>query len=135
MMIVLDSLKNDNPSLRRVSETWMRCSLKSYMRWAVLQLQMRAASYFCDRILDPILFDLLDPSVRWIPTRNQLRGKELQGFVYERPFDLRYLNHILEVLLSVVRFGGQGFVKAARGNLVRRSPHDGLIKRIESGNP
>jgi hypothetical protein len=32
MMIVLDSLKSDNPSLRRVGETWMRCNLKSYIR-------------------------------------------------------------------------------------------------------
>ncbi|EEB87119.1 hypothetical protein MPER_15660, partial [Moniliophthora perniciosa FA553] len=32
MMIVLDALKNDDPSLRRVGETWMRCNLKSYIR-------------------------------------------------------------------------------------------------------
>jgi hypothetical protein len=32
MMIVLDTLKNESPNLRRVSETWMRCSLKSYLR-------------------------------------------------------------------------------------------------------
>lgn len=33
MMIVLDTLKSDDPSLRRVGETWMRCSLKSYLRY------------------------------------------------------------------------------------------------------
>lgn len=32
MMIVLDTLKSDDPSLRRIGETWMRCSLKSYLR-------------------------------------------------------------------------------------------------------
>lgn len=32
MMIVLETLKNDDPGLRRISETWMRCSLKSYLR-------------------------------------------------------------------------------------------------------
>lgn len=32
IMIVLDTLKSENPSLRRVGETWMRCSLKSYIR-------------------------------------------------------------------------------------------------------
>lgn len=32
MMIVLDTLKNEDPSLRRMGETWMRCSLKSYLR-------------------------------------------------------------------------------------------------------
>jgi hypothetical protein len=84
-------------------------------------------------VLDPILYDLLDPSVCWIPTTNQVRGKELQGFVYDRPFDQRYLNHLLEVLLSIVRFGGQGFAKAAKTTSFRRSSHTDLIKRIESG--
>jgi hypothetical protein len=32
MMIVLDTLKNEEPHLRRIGETWMRCSLKSYLR-------------------------------------------------------------------------------------------------------
>lgn len=32
MMIVLDTLRSDDPNLRRVGETWMRCSLKSYLR-------------------------------------------------------------------------------------------------------
>lgn len=32
MMIVLDTLRSDDPGLRRVGETWMRCSLKSYLR-------------------------------------------------------------------------------------------------------
>lgn len=34
MMIVLDTLKSDDPSLRRIGETWMRCSLKSYLRYS-----------------------------------------------------------------------------------------------------
>lgn len=32
MMIVLDGLSNDDPNVRRIGETWMRCSLKSYQR-------------------------------------------------------------------------------------------------------
>jgi len=32
LMIVLDSLKHDDSSLRRVGETWMRCNLRSYIR-------------------------------------------------------------------------------------------------------
>ena len=132
MMIVLDALKNDDPSLRRVSETWMRCSLKSYLR-CVLSTRLYDWCLTSYRVLDPILYDLLDPSVRWVPTTIQVRGKDLQGFLYERPFDQRYLNHLLEVLLSIIRFGGQGFAKAARSTPVRRSPHNGLVKRIESG--
>ncbi|KAJ7116821.1 Dopey, N-terminal-domain-containing protein [Mycena crocata] len=116
MMIVLDTLKNDDPCLRRIGETWMRCSLKSYLR-----------------VLDPILFDLLGPSIRRIPNTAKVRGKELQGFLYERPFDQRYTNHLLEMLLSIIRFGGQGFAKTARSTSIKRSHHTGLIQRVESG--
>jgi hypothetical protein len=34
MMIILDTLKSDEPNRRRIGETWMRCSLKSYLRLA-----------------------------------------------------------------------------------------------------
>ncbi|KAK0199079.1 Dopey, N-terminal-domain-containing protein [Armillaria mellea] len=116
MMIVLDTLKNDEPSLRRIGETWMRCSLKSYLR-----------------VLDPIIFELLDPSIRRVPSTTKVRGKELQGFAYGRPFDQRYTQHLLEMLLSVIRFGGQGFAKTARNTSIKRSQHSGLVQRVQSG--
>ncbi|KAF7307364.1 Dopey-N domain-containing protein [Mycena indigotica] len=116
MMIVLDTLKNDDPALRRIGETWMRCSLKSYLR-----------------VLDPILFDLLDPGIRRLPTTTKVKGKELQGFFYERPFDQRYVNHLLDMLLGITRFGGQGFAKTTRSTPIKRSHHSGLIQRVESG--
>ncbi|KAJ7070662.1 Dopey, N-terminal-domain-containing protein [Mycena amicta] len=116
MMIVLDTLKNDDPALRRIGETWMRCSLKSYLR-----------------VLDPILFDLLDPGIRRQPTATKVKGKELQGFLYERSFDQRCVNHLLDMLLSIIRFGGQGFAKTTRSTSIKRSHHSGLIQRVESG--
>ncbi|KAG6817586.1 hypothetical protein H0H87_006963 [Tephrocybe sp. NHM501043] len=116
MMIVLDTLKSEDPSRRRIGETWMRCSLKSYLR-----------------VLDPILYELLDPSVRRIPSAVKVHGRELQVFFYERPFDQRYTNHLLDLLLSIIRFGGQGFAKTARSTPIRRSHHTGLVQRVESG--
>ncbi|KAJ7204429.1 Dopey, N-terminal-domain-containing protein [Mycena pura] len=116
MMVVLDTLKSDDPCLRRIGETWMRCSLKSYLR-----------------VLDPILFDLLDPGIRRIPNTTKVKGKELQGFVYERPFDQRYINYLLDILLSIIRFGGQGFAKTARSTSIKRTHHTGLVQRVESG--
>ena len=32
MMITLDTLRSDDAVIRRIGETWMRCSLKSYLR-------------------------------------------------------------------------------------------------------
>ncbi|KAG1754714.1 Dopey, N-terminal-domain-containing protein [Suillus paluster] len=108
LMIVLETLKHDDPSLRRVGETWMRCNLRSYIR-----------------VLEPILRDLLDPSIRRIP-------KEIGGYVYEKSFDQRYVAHLLEILLSIVQFGGQGFSKSARGTFFRRSFDHVLLQRLSS---
>ncbi|KAI0307632.1 Dopey, N-terminal-domain-containing protein [Multifurca ochricompacta] len=115
LMIILDTLKNDDPNLRRIGETWMRCNLRSYLR-----------------ALDPILHDLLDPAVKRVISITEINGRQLQGFSYERPFDQTYVNHLLETLLSVVKFGGQGFGKTARASLVRKSYHAELVERIRS---
>lgn len=84
-------------------------------------------------MLDPIIFELLDPSIRRVPSTTKVRGKELQGFAYGRPFDQRYTQHLLEMLLSVIRFGGQGFAKTARNTSIKRSQHSGLVQRVQSG--
>ncbi|KAG2044595.1 Dopey, N-terminal-domain-containing protein [Suillus americanus] len=113
LMIVLETLKHDDPSLRRVGETWMRCNLRSYIR-----------------VLEPILRDLLDPSIRRISRVSRVSGKEIRGFVYEKSFDQRYVAHLLEILLSIVQFGGQGFSKSARGTFLRRSYDHVLLHRL-----
>lgn len=84
-------------------------------------------------MLDPILYDLLDPSVKWIPSVTKINGKQLQNFSYENTFDQSYVNHLLETLLSVVKFGGQGFGKTARMSSVRKSHSTELVERILSG--
>ncbi|KAI9513117.1 Dopey, N-terminal-domain-containing protein [Russula earlei] len=116
LMIILETLKNDDPGLRRIGETWMRRSLRSYLR-----------------VLDPILYDLLDPSVKRTPSVTKINGKQLQSFSYERSFDQTYVNHLIETLLSVVKFGGQGFGRIARMSLVRKSYSSDLVERILSG--
>lgn len=83
-------------------------------------------------ILDPIFYDMLDPSVLHTPTIFKIRGREIAGFFYERPFDQRLINHLLEILLSIVTFGGQGFVKATRASAVKRSFHQGLVQRVNN---
>ena len=84
-------------------------------------------------MLDPILYDLFDPCIRYSPSTTELKGKQLQGFVYDRPFDQHYVNYLLETLLSVVKFGGQGFCKVARGTPVNRSMYNSLLQRLQAG--
>jgi hypothetical protein len=134
LMIILDTLKSDDPGLRRIGETWMRCSLRSYLRYALPLFDLRSSDLSsCSSVLDPILYDLLDPSVKRIPSVTRVNGKQLQSFSYERPFDHTYVNHLLETLLSVVKFGGQGFGKIARTSSVRKSHSSELVERIISG--
>lgn len=117
MMIILDTLRSDDPILRRVGETWMRCSLKSYLR-----------------VLDPILFDLYDPTIRISISTTEVNGKQLQGFSYNRPFDQHLINHQLETLLYVIKFGGQGFSKVTRTNALNRSPYGHMLQRLRSAS-
>lgn len=116
LMIVLDMLNSEDPSLRRTGESWMRCNLKSYLR-----------------VLDPIMYELLDPSVRRLSTVFMINEREIPGFLYERPFDQRYSKHLLDLLLAVVRFGGQGLAKTAKNTSVKKSHHPGLAERVFEG--
>lgn len=70
--------------------------------------------------------------MRRVPSVTNLDGKEILDFSYERPFDQSYVNYLLETLLSVVRFGGQGFNKTIRSNEIRRSPHPGMLERLDA---
>jgi hypothetical protein len=134
LMIILDALKNDDPGLRRIGETWMRCSLRSYLRYSAPFSHLPSSDLsYRSSVLDPILYDLLDPSMKRIPSVTKINGKELQNFSYERSFDQTYVNHLLETLLSVVKFGGQGFGKTARMSSVRRSHSSELVERILFG--
>lgn len=47
--------------------------------------------------------------------------------------DQRYIHHVLNVLFSVVKFGGQGFSKIARTTPIGRGTHTGLQTRLEDG--
>ena len=91
----------------------------------------RSGSY---RILEPLLYDLLDPKIRRKPTVVKIRGKEIRGYIYEQKFDQRYLHHLLEILHSIVQFGGQGFAKTARSAPIKRIQYQPLVQRMETGN-
>ncbi len=82
-----------------------------------------------DRVLDPLLYDLCDPTVLRTQASLQLNGRQVQGFSYLKPFDQRYVVHVLGVLLSVVKFGGQGFTKITHSTPISRSIFSGLIDR------
>ncbi|KAI5120784.1 hypothetical protein M0805_002411 [Coniferiporia weirii] len=117
MLIVLDTLKCDDPVMRRVGETWMRCNLKSY-----------------PRVLDPILVDLLDPAIRLSKSPIAVGGRDFQGLVYDRPFDQHRIAYLLDMLVHVARFGGHTFSRIATSTLVARSSCPEFVSRaVQSG--
>lgn len=79
------------------------------------------------------MYDLFEPSVRRSPATTEVHGRQLQGFSYDHSYDQRYTNHILETLMSVVKFGGQGFSKIARTTLLNRTPYVALLQRLQAG--
>jgi hypothetical protein len=117
MFIVLDALQDDDLANRRAAEAWMRCCLKSYLR-----------------IIDPILLILLDPAIMRQATSVQVSGVSVEVYHYLKPFDQAKVQHVLENLLSVARFGGQGFTRVAKGSVTRQTPDEALRKRMEAGN-
>ena len=85
------------------------------------------------RVLDPILFDLHDPQIRRLRSNEEHNGRSIQAFRYEKSFDQRYTSHLLDNLLSIVKFGGQGFGKIARSTAINRTSHVALLERIQMG--
>jgi len=63
----------------------------------------------------------------------KIRGKEIRGYIYEQKFDQRYVHHLLEILHSIVQFGGQGFAKTARNAPIERIQYQPLVQRIKAG--
>ncbi|GAA5887198.1 hypothetical protein JCM6882_002446 [Rhodosporidiobolus microsporus] len=113
MFTTLDSLKSDDLSTRRAAEAWMRCSLKSYIR-----------------ILDPLLFSLLDPTVQLRDNLGKVGDVRVPTLVYERAFDQSRIHHVLDNLLALARFGGQGFIRIAKGSFLKHTFDPSLRERV-----
>lgn len=112
MLIVLDSLKDDNLVNRRCGEAWMRCSLKSYLR-----------------ILDPLFITLISSEIKRSPTTITLRDRTFSIFHYTHPFNQAAVNHALECVLTLARFGGHGFTRIAKTCYMKHS-HDPTLRKL-----
>lgn len=64
-------------------------------------------------MLDPLLTDLLDPRIRFDSIKLQVDGLDATGYQYSQPFNDRTVEHSLECILSLAKFGGQGFARIA----------------------
>ncbi|GAA5936298.1 Dop1p [Sporobolomyces koalae] len=115
MFHMLDSLKSEELSTRRAAEAWMRCSLKSYIR-----------------ILDPLLFSLLDPTIVFESSLIKVSDTRIPILRYPRPFDQRLVQHVLDNVLALARFGGQGFIRIAKSSWLKHTLDPALRERVMS---
>lgn len=84
-------------------------------------------------ILDPLLYDLCDPSIRRSSVMSNFNGNQVAGLEYDRPFDQRYIIHVMGTLLSVVKFGGQSLAKLAKATPISRSSSAAVRERARKG--
>ncbi|RIB04667.1 Dopey, N-terminal-domain-containing protein [Gigaspora rosea] len=97
MFLVLDSLRDENPSTRRAGETWMRWNRnnKSYLR-----------------ILQPIVKILCDSKIIRKNTELQIDDGTFDVIHYEKPFNQAQVDYVFETLSTMCRVGGKAFLNA-----------------------
>lgn len=81
------------------------------------------------RILDPLCCLLLDPKVRRKARTASFAGQHVDIEEYTHVFDLAQHLHILENLLSLASFGGQGFTRLAKASYVKSTSYEELRDR------
>ncbi|TDL20873.1 hypothetical protein BD410DRAFT_899170 [Rickenella mellea] len=115
LLAVLDSLKSDDPSLRRIGETWMRPT--------VLSDFLESLTLFSSTCS-------IDRSILRTETTVAVKGRGIRVYSYKRTFDQRQIHCMLDILLHVVRFGGQGIGRVAATTTIERSASADLIDRV-----
>ena len=84
------------------------------------------------RILDPLLFTLLDPAVKHHQTTLVVAGVNLPSLVYRSTFDQARVHHILDDLLSLARVGGPGFIRIAKGSFLKHTLDPAFRERVRA---
>lgn len=84
------------------------------------------------RILDPLIFTLLDPAIQQESTTITVADVQLPILVYHQTFDQALIHHVLDDLLSLAKFGGQGFIRIAKGFHLKHTLDTKLRDRVRA---
>lgn len=93
----------------------------------------RSANLPLNSILDPLLFVLLDPAIQLDSRIDKIADVRVPTLVYTHPFDQARVHHVLDNLLSLARFGGQGFIRIAKGSFLKHTFDPALRERVLGG--
>lgn len=98
-----------------------------------MQLTSRCPLHRVRSVLEPLLHALLDPKVRRKAETISVEGVDLQIERYQHVFDMAQQQHVLDNLISLASFGGQGFTRLAKTTFFDQSPYPDLRQRAQSG--
>ena len=85
------------------------------------------------RLLDPILLELLSPTIIRRPVVRSIMTKEINVLEYQRPFDQHRVIYLLDILLTVVHFGGHNFSRVAAVKHISHSFSPQFIEDMSRG--
>lgn len=84
-------------------------------------------------MLDPLLFTLLDPSIKQQSVMLKVSELRVPVLQYSNAFDQARVHHVLDDLLSLARFGGQGFIRIAKSAFLKHSLDPAFRQRVMDG--
>lgn len=113
LFIVLEATQSRDTILKRLSEAFMRCSFRSYLR-----------------LLDPMLLALADAGIHREPFAKTIGNRQINLRRYTKPFDTARILYILRHVYDLFLTRGAGFHKTAKASLVRSSPDPQVAKKM-----
>lgn len=83
--------------------------------------------------MDPLIFTLLDPSIKQHQASINVGGLDLSILLYRQTFDQSIVYHVLDALLSLAKFGGQGFIRIAKASFLKHTIDPAFRERVRAG--
>ncbi|CAG8542048.1 7991_t:CDS:10 [Funneliformis mosseae] len=117
MFLMLDALRDENPTNRRAGETWLRCNKNSYTR-----------------ILEPLIQILCDSSIMRQKAEKIIGVETFRLSYYERPFNQAQVDYVFETLATICRVGGASFMKTIRKQNIKHDLAKSCSWLSEEGN-
>lgn len=84
-------------------------------------------------VLDPLVFALLDPAIKPQARTVKIDNVRVPVLAYAESFDQAVVLHALDTLLALARFGGQGFIRIAKGSFLKHTLDPALRERVLTG--
>lgn len=83
--------------------------------------------------MDPLIFTLLDPAIKQQQATTKVGGLDISILVYQQTFDQAKVQHVLDALLSLAKFGGQGFIRIAKASFLKHTLDPAFRERVRAG--